>query len=181
MIIKETKFAEDTLKEPLLEVKLSNIIGKFLGTLRTDSYIFISHKHGEEDNVHRLISLLEKHGFSGYVDWGDDSMPEETSGETAIKIKEKINKSYKFILLATNSAINSKWCNWEVGYADAFKYIDHIALLPLRNENDEFKGKEYLKIYPSIQIRNNLSYLESEYYINYPDGKEISFKNWLKL
>lgn len=45
-------------------------------------------------------------------------MPEKTSGLTATKIKYQIYKNDKFILLATDNAIASKWCNWEVGIGD---------------------------------------------------------------
>lgn len=46
-------------------------------------------------------------------------MPQVTSGETAIRIKDRIDKCDKFILLATDKAVESKWCNWELGYGDA--------------------------------------------------------------
>ena len=39
------------------------------------------------------------------------------------KLKEKIEIADKFILLATEKAINSKWCNWELGLGDAAKYM----------------------------------------------------------
>lgn len=46
-----------------------------------------------------------------YVDWLDPSMPARTCGRTAENIKEKIKKYDKFILVATEGAIASKWCN----------------------------------------------------------------------
>lgn len=53
-------------------------------------------------------------------------MPQVTSGETAIRIKDRIDKCDKFILLATDKAVESKWCNWELGYGDAKKYPGEI-------------------------------------------------------
>lgn len=75
--------------------------------------IFLSHKHSELEELDSAISLLKTFGVDIYVDWKDESMPDVTSGITAKKIKEKIKLNQKFILLATEGAINSKWCNWE--------------------------------------------------------------------
>lgn len=181
MIITESKFFSDTKSQESTSFILENKIAKSFSELfnKGEKSIFISHKHGEQEFVYRLKDLLEKYGFTGYVDWEDDTMPEETSGETARKIKDEINKAYKFILIASNAAIESKWCNWEIGYADARKYINHLALFPLRKDGGDYVGKEYLNIYPSIQINNTNIYLDSEYYILYPDGKKIELEDWL--
>lgn len=55
--------------------------------------------------------------------------------------------------MATNGAIDSKWCNWELGFGDAQKYDRHIALLPMKPEgtcDENYKGNEYMRIYPHI-------------------------------
>jgi hypothetical protein len=112
--------------------------------------IFLSHKHDEKEFLEGAISLLKTYGVDVYIDWLDDEMPKTTSGQTAVRIKEKIEESHKFILLATEGAINSKWCNWELGLGDAAKYINNIALLPIKKDNTDFSGSEYLEIYPYI-------------------------------
>lgn len=175
MLITKEKLVRDTIKED----KILLLLEKYIKSINDDSkYVFLSHKHSEEQYVFHIKSLLEKHGFNGYVDWEDEEMPIETSGETAKKIKNKILKSHKFILIATNAAIESKWCNWELGYADAHKYIDALAILPLEDNNSSFRGKEYLHIYPSIQTTSN-ELPGLNYYIKYPDGKSIYLSTWL--
>ena len=78
-------------------------------------------------------------------------MPEKTSGETAERIKKAIKATDRFVLLATDNAIASKWCNWELGYGDAQKFKDKIAILPIKNAGRTFySGNEYLQIYPHI-------------------------------
>ncbi|MBO9573703.1 MAG: toll/interleukin-1 receptor domain-containing protein, partial [Chitinophagaceae bacterium] len=117
-------------------------------------------------------------GIRVYIDWLDDSMPAFTSAETANKIKKKIRECDKFILLATNNAIASKWCNWELGFGDAHKYIDKIALFPLSENSVGWNGAEYLRIYPRIEEGN----FNNEYFkVIYPDGKQMSVLEWLKL
>ncbi len=85
-----------------------------------------------------LLHSLKEEGVDVYVDWMDPSMPAYTNAETAHSLKEKIKVANKFILVATPSAINSKWCNWELGLGDAAKYKEHIALLPINKTNETF-------------------------------------------
>ncbi len=113
--------------------------------------IFISHNHSDLKDLRDLIGFLEeKFNVLCYIDSRDPSLPKITSGETATKIKERIRQCDKFILLATNRAINSKWCNWELGYGDAQKYKKHIALFSFETEDEDFNGYEYMEIYPHI-------------------------------
>ena len=119
-------------------------------------------------------------------------MPKTTSGYTAVRIKQKINDNHKFILLATEGAINSKWCNWELGYGDSHKFIDNIAIFPIRNENVTFSGTEYLNIYPRIEyivegtvLRQIGGYFSAGYYVVTPiiEGESIFYtklEDWLR-
>lgn len=141
--------------------------------------IFLSHKHDESKlNLSAAISFLKKFGVEVYVDWLDKEMPKFISGETAKKIKEKIRKNDKFILLATEEAINSKWCNWELGLGDAAKYKDNIAILPVQKDNNNnYTGSEYLNIYPYITYEYNTK----GYYVCYKDTNTlVPLKTWLQ-
>ncbi len=114
--------------------------------------VFISHKHDDLEDLKGFIGYLEKFfNVECYIDSDDPSMPEKTSGETAARIKKVIRAADRFILLATDHAIASKWCNWELGYGDAQKYRDRIAILPMKNSNrNVYSGNEYMQIYPRI-------------------------------
>lgn len=158
---------------------------------KTKPMIFLSHKHDEFSFMQDAIAFLEKEGVDIYVDWMDKSMPEHTNADTAHKLKEKIKVSDKFILVATQSAIDSKWCNWELGLGDASKYIKHIALLPINKSNQNFKGSEYLSIYPFIDFEdgsekyNNGNYIPKGYYVKTPIKNSmvnlVPLKQWLRL
>lgn len=152
--------------------------------------IFLSHKHDEKEYLEGAVSLLKTFGVDVYVDWLDEGMPKTTSGETAIRIKDKIRENNKFILLATEGAINSKWCNWELGLGDAEKYIDNIALLPVRRSYSDFTGTEYLEIYPYIFeiVQNqyfNGAYRAQGTYVVYPslngNRKLVPISQWLSF
>lgn len=121
-------------------------------------------------------------------------MPGHTCGDTALRIKDVIKHCNKFILIATEKAIESYWCNWELGIGDTHKYIEHIAILPIKEQGEydhNYKGNEYLQIYPRIDFRNgNTYYINSEiiikrgYYVCKPKNKEgivyiTPLKEWL--
>lgn len=167
----EGKLGYTNFKNELIVAKQQN---KYLAT----TTVFLSHSHSERDYVEKAVIFLRHIGIQVYVDWLDSSMPPLTNADTAKKLKEKIKECKKFILLASNNAINSKWCNWELGFGDAQKYIDHIALFPLAENSGTWEGSEYLKIYPRIEEGN---YIAEYYKIVYPDGTEKTLYDWLKL
>lgn len=136
----------------------------------------------------KIKTLLENLGISVYIDWLDEGMTESTSGRTAQILKQKIKDHDKFILVATDEAIASKWCYWELGLGDAEKYDkDKIALFPIHQANRKWSGAEYLQIYPTIEyltghkIADNRS-LSAGYYVCYPkkNGRRsvISLNKW---
>ena len=152
--------------------------------------VFLSHKHDEQDILQDVVAFLKEEGDDVYVDWMDSSMPAYTNAETAHSLKQKIKIADKFILVATPNAINSKWCNWELGLGDAAKYKEHIALLPIDKTYETFKGAEYLAIYPYIDYEDGSNkytdgrYIQEGYYVKYRlDNRNeqlIPLKRWLK-
>ena len=180
----KTRAFSKSLNESLSEFSSESKIGKVT--------IFLSHKHDEREALDSTISFLKNFGVEVYVDWLDEGMPKSTSGKTAKRIKEKIKENGKFIFLATEGAINSKWCNWELGFGDSHKYLDNIALLPVREDFGSFSGSEYLDIYPRIEYVESNSvtrkiggYFPSGYYvITPPDDNGTSYytriEEWLK-
>ncbi|MCZ8145309.1 toll/interleukin-1 receptor domain-containing protein [Flavobacterium sp.] len=141
--------------------------------------IFLSHKHSDKELVYKFIKFLESLNLKIYIDWLDDEMPLITDHVTALKLKDKIKNSKKFVLLATDEAINSKWCNWELGFGDAHKYFESIAILPVTDSDDgKWTGNEYLKIYPAITISER-SNEQSELFVEFM-GKKVKFTDWLK-
>ena len=154
-------------KELLNKVRTNN---SFLNTLNEsisekkwmshshECNVFLSHKHSDIKILENVIFLLKNLNSSVYVDWNDEGMPSTTSRYTAMRIKQKIRECNKFILLATEDAIASKWCNWELGYGDAYHYINNIAIMPITEKTDDiFSGNEYLNIYPVIKSEFNHS------------------------
>lgn len=152
--------------------------------------VFISHKHsdlksvGDENDLKGLLDYLKStYNVVPYIDSMDKRMPKETCAETADRIKYVIDACDKFLLLATNKALASKWCNWEVGIADKKKLPrQDMAILPMLDNNDTlYDGNEYLELYPYIELyvdQNGYKRL----YVSIKDGEKrkwITLYDWL--
>jgi len=154
--------------------------------------VFISHKHDDLENLKDIIGFLEKeYAVKAYIDSEDSQMPKITSAETAANIKARIKECRKFILLATENAINSKWCNWELGYGDSVKFPNNIALFLFKSKGTsdaQYIGSEYMKLYPYIVYRSagekyeNGQSIQEGYYIrteNSNGNTIVPLSEWL--
>ena len=173
-------------------MEVANLYKSYFGK----TTVFISHKHDDLEDLSGLIGFLEKnYNVKAYIDSKDSSMPSVTSGVTASKIKERIRQCDKFILLATDGAVESKWCNWELGYGDSQKFSSKdIAILPLKRKgysDSSYKGNEYMQIYPYIsfyegnETNTTGGYVNRGYYVVTDDEKGvhniIPLESWLKV
>lgn len=113
--------------------------------------VFLCHSHYDEVLVKGLITLLEETGWRVYVDWADASMPEIPTPETATRIKQKIESLDYFLFLATANSISSRWCPWEIGYADGKKQINRIMVLPTKDDAGTY-GEIYMQLYRRIDF-----------------------------
>lgn len=172
MILTESKLRELTSEATILnEARVQTRC--FSDTNRKLS-VFLSHKHSDLECLERVRYILESLNAHVYVDWADPAMQHPTNRATAEALKEKIERYDKFIFIASDAAVASKWCNWEIGYGDAHKYqMDKIAVFPIKQENREWTGNEYLQLYPSIEYfdgtttYNNGRTISEGYYVYY--------------
>lgn len=189
---KSNRIQKSDLNESLRETRTFS-----KGKYEPKPTVFISHKHSDLQDLEELkgvMEIFEDLGAKIYIDSMDNNMPGHTCGDTALRIKEVIKHSNKFILIATEKAIESYWCNWELGIGDTFKYIEHIAILPIKEQGEydhNYKGNEYLQIYPSIDFykgntyyRNSNLLIDRGYYVCKPTNKEgiryiTKLKDWL--
>ena len=104
--------------------------------------VFLSHKHSDLDKIGGVIDFFEKtYGVKCYIDANDKNMPSTTNRKTAEILKDTIKKADKFILIATEDAISSKWCNWELGLGEPLNMIvkklqySFLRIVKLMNKN----------------------------------------------
>ena len=127
---------------------------KSLSEARAAGYqtAFLSHSHVDRELAKGLARRLEEAGWRVYVDWEDSTMPSSPNRETAAKIKTKIIEHYWFLFLATQNSMTSRWCPWEIGYADGKKPIDRIIIIPTRDDAGSTHGNEYLQLYRRLDV-----------------------------
>ncbi len=113
--------------------------------------VFLCHSHRDAGLVVGLERLLTDEGWRVYVDWQDAEMPESPNRETAARIQQKIVTLDYFLFLATQNSMASRWCPWEIGYADGKKALDQIFIVPT-TDGLTTHGSEYLQLYRRIDI-----------------------------
>lgn len=179
MIITESKLRELTPEVRVINEAVAQ--RRMFSELHRNYSVFLSHKHDEIEYLNRVRSVLESLNAYVYVDWADPAMQHPTNRDTAENLKERIRRYDKFIFIASNAAVKSKWCNWEIGYGDAQKYdVNKIAVFPVKQENREWEGNEYLQLYPTIEYfdgttcyRNSDRRIERGFYVKYYYDRNI--------
>ena len=94
-------------------------------------------------------ALLAEQGVELYIDWKDASMPPEPNRETASRIQHRIKTCDWFLFLATANSMTSRWCPWELGYADGQKQTDRIAIVQT-SDSTTTHGNEYMQLYRRV-------------------------------
>lgn len=113
--------------------------------------VFLSHSHDDKTLVEPVRQLLAAQGVILYVDWKDPEMPTVTSPETARKIKLRISAADKFVMLASNTSLRSRWVPWELGIGDIEKGLPNVAVFPVKPDYGIWEGSEYVGIYSRIE------------------------------
>jgi len=98
--------------------------------------------------------MFRKAAWDVYVDWQDTSLPSKPDRTTAETIQGRIKAADFFLFLATPNAMASRWCPWEIGYADGVRAADTIFLISTSGDG-ETHGNEYLDLYRSIDLAEN--------------------------
>lgn len=183
LIFNKAEFA-DVVNKRISNKGLDFVVkeAKFQKKAQAETTVFLSHAHGDVELVRQTVAFLRSLHATAYVDWMDETISEPPNAETASTIRMAINDNDKFVLLATNAAIASKWCNWEIGIADIVKLSkDKFCLLPLADTNGDWKGNEYLQLYPRVEpLQESYGKNSNIFRLRYPDGKCVWFDEWLK-
>lgn len=148
-----------------------------------DKYdISLSHSYMDKELVCAVVDLFNSAGYSIYIDWMNDQQlnRSEVTATTADILRKRMRMSKGLAYVATGNSSNSKWCPWELGYADAAKN-GRCAILPImKKEGESFKGQEYLGLYPFIDYETRKGTQEYEFWVNDPEnGNYISLRKWL--
>jgi hypothetical protein len=111
---------------------------------------FLCHSHNDAKLAKGLQAFLQAQEWEVYIDWDDTTMPATPSRETAERIQQRIRQLDWFLFLATSGSVASRWCPWEIGYADGVKVYNSILVIPTRDSAGYTHGNEYLQLYRHI-------------------------------
>lgn len=131
----------------------ATVVARSLNEARTSGVktAFLCHSHHDANLAKGLVQLLSDAGWRVYIDWQDAEMPDTPNRETAQRIKQKIIDLEYFLFLATPKSMASRWCPWEIGYADGKKQLDRILIVPTE-DGAQTHGNEYLQLYRRVDL-----------------------------
>jgi hypothetical protein len=95
-----------------------------------------------------------------WIEWEqrvDDSALDRSTVNraTAELLRARMRASLNLVYANSANAADSKWMPWELGFFDGIK-PSHIFVLPLVASSDnEYKGREYLNLYPNLDARRS--------------------------
>lgn len=121
--------------------------------------IFLSHSFDDARVVRLVKEMLEESGHTVYVDWMEDDHLDRgrVNEATARILRERMNHCSSLIYLTSQSAVRSLWMPWELGYMDA--RTGRIAVAPVMEDDETFQGREYLGLYPYLDLTENTFYI----------------------
>ncbi|TPN33201.1 toll-Interleukin receptor [Mesorhizobium sp. B1-1-6] len=116
--------------------------------------VFLSQTIRDRELVLGVYAILtEDLGLTVFCDWIDspDTDRANVTPENAHYVREKMKHSDSLLFLDTQNADQSKWMCWELGWFDAAK--GKVGVLPVvRSVNDPYRGREFLGLYPVVEI-----------------------------
>lgn len=122
--------------------------------------VFLSHSIKDANIILGIRIVLIRQGLKVYVDWIEDPALDSSNvtPKTAEKLRRRMRQSKSMIYAHSINSPGSKWMPWELGFFDGFN--GNIAILPImKNENDSFKGQEFLGLYPYIDKSANTTWV----------------------
>ena len=136
--------------------------------------VFLSHSHYDPTLIRWAKTVLLNHRVAVYIDREDGTLPRITSSVTANAIRNRILSCQKFVMVASEQALDSHWIAWELGFADGIRASQSMAILPVREHYGEWQGTEYVGLYPTIQNEGNF------WWVIAPDGSRLNYLGeWL--
>lgn len=140
--------------------------------------IFLSHSSEDAIYIKALRDYLVEAGHSVYVDWIEDPQLNRANvtKDTAAVLRQRMNCCRCLLYATSDAARKSVWMPWELGFMDA-KTNSRIAVAPIVDDSaadKEFKGQEYLGLYPYLDKTGTSLYVHSS------AASYVGFKRWLE-
>ncbi|HWQ55083.1 MAG TPA: hypothetical protein VN442_15455 [Bryobacteraceae bacterium] len=153
--------------------------------LETKSYsvaktydVFLSHSFKDAVLILGVKRLIEALDLTVYVDWVEDPTLDRecVTVATAALLRARMKSCRSLVYAHSANSKDSAWMPWELGYFDGFK--QHLIwILPVVEESDhEFKGQEYLGLYPTVKVLSDIRRTELGFTKVGTPGRDIPLK-----
>lgn len=149
--------------------------------------VFLSQALLDEELVLGVYTILtEDLGLTVFCDWVDSPLEDHstTTPADAAFIKDRMHASTCLIFIDSEHAGTSSWMSWEIGWFHGAKR--RVCILPvIRNEDDQYRGREFLGLYPAAEeddryvLRVPVPYSSLTRY--YPPRRPIGLPTWMPL
>lgn len=110
---------------------------------------FLSHSHLDQKRARGVQVLLAEEGWDVFIDWEHNTLDGRPTKETATWLQHAIGRCDWLLYLATQNSAKSRWCPWEIGYADGKKSNASIVVINTKDSGGTY-GSEYLDLYRRI-------------------------------
>jgi hypothetical protein len=145
--------------------------------------IFLSHSYADRKGAIGIKKILEDDfNYTVYIDWlvDRDLNRGHVTSATAARIKSRMKMCKCLFYVTSSTSSLSKWMPWETGLMDGLK--DKVTVCPFTSESEtnDYKGLEYLGIYPYVTIDPVDGGSGKEYlWINRDTDIYVDFDSWL--
>lgn len=115
--------------------------------------IFLSQTIRDAEIVFGVYDLLTEKGYVVFCDWiaAPNTDRSKVTPTNAQIIRSVMGVSDTLLFLDTEQADQSLWMCWELGWFDGEN--GHVAILPvLPDDNRYYRGREFLGLYPYVEI-----------------------------
>ncbi|MET0101176.1 MAG: TIR domain-containing protein [Sedimenticola sp.] len=135
--------------------------------------IFLSHSYDDARVIKQVRDMLVEKGFSVYVDWIEDDHLDrgKVTPESASVLRRRMNACNSLLYITSESAEKSVWMPWELGYMDS--RTGRVAVAPILDDEPDFEGREYLGLYPYLDLTND------SFYIHRSSSEWVGFTKWM--
>jgi hypothetical protein len=144
--------------------------------------VFLSHSSAElEEIVLGVKLLLENRGLKIYVDKYSDPQlsPDIVTPATAKILRGRMRRSSALLYIYSRHSRTSRWMPWELGFFDGLKGT--VGIIPVtRNQEETFKGEEYLNLYPYVDEELVETTKRRELWINKSPNVYAALSSWVR-
>ncbi len=140
--------------------------------------VYFAYDPKDEEYLLSVMLLLDSTGAKIYPDWSAYSISSDQESVNPETIRSNIERCSKFIFIATENAVQSSRCNWELGIGYGLKYPDNIAVMSVTEQRGTiWSGPDHLQTFPMLVTDND--FFIGEFFIE-GGQRRISLTEWLR-